>query len=120
MAPKSALAIATQSVQRLVKEEASYHRELEQQEERIKRLSAEPVADDDDGNREFLLNQEKKALEETRKMIPSLKTKIQEALAKLEKAVAEEGKKGAESNVEELDAAKAAVAQAMTAVRENA
>jgi predicted RNase H-like nuclease (RuvC/YqgF family) len=55
MAPRSPLEIATASVQRLVKEEASYHRELQQQTERIKRLESETG---DDENREYMLKQE--------------------------------------------------------------
>lgn len=38
MGPPSQLAIATSSVNRLVKEEASYHKEVEQQEARIAKL----------------------------------------------------------------------------------
>lgn len=57
MAPTAPLAIATSSVQRLVKEEASYHRELEEQTKRIAKLESE-TGTDDDGNREFLLKQE--------------------------------------------------------------
>ena len=38
MAPPSKLAIATSAVQRLVKEEASYHKELEQQKARIQKM----------------------------------------------------------------------------------
>lgn len=57
MAPPSPLSIATSSVQRLVKEEASYHRELQQQEQRIQRLEAE-TGPDEDGNRQYALNQE--------------------------------------------------------------
>jgi tubulin-specific chaperone A len=54
MAPPSKLAIATSSVKRLVKEEASYHKELAQQEARIKKL--EEGSEDD--NAEFQLKQE--------------------------------------------------------------
>ena len=57
MAPPSPLSIATSSLQRLVKEEASYHRELQQQEQRVQRLEAE-TGPDEDGNREYALNQE--------------------------------------------------------------
>lgn len=57
MPPTAPLAIATSSVQRLVKEEASYHRELEEQKKRVAKLESETGADDD-GNREFLLKQE--------------------------------------------------------------
>jgi tubulin-specific chaperone A len=54
MAPPSKLAVATSSVRRLVKEEASYHKELEQQEARIKKLEA----DMSDENAEYQLKQE--------------------------------------------------------------
>ena len=40
MAPPSKLAIASSAVQRLVKEEASYHKELEQQQGRIHKLES--------------------------------------------------------------------------------
>jgi tubulin-specific chaperone A len=57
MPPTAPLAIATSSVRRLVKEEASYHRELEEQAKRVAKLESEAGADDD-GNHEFLLKQE--------------------------------------------------------------
>lgn len=55
MAPRSQLEITTSSVTRLVKEEASYHKELQQQSERIKKLEADTT---DDENREYTLKQE--------------------------------------------------------------
>ncbi|EAU29851.1 conserved hypothetical protein [Aspergillus terreus NIH2624] len=115
MAPRSPLEIATASVQRLVKEEASYHRELQQQTERIKRLESETG---DDENREYMLKQERLALEETKNVLPSLKQKIEESIAKLDSLLVEEGQKGSESNVEHINAAKEAIAQARTAERE--
>ena len=54
MAPPTPLAIATSSLQRLVKEEASYHKELEQQEARLKKVQSEP----DDENADFLVKQQ--------------------------------------------------------------
>lgn len=54
MAPPSKVAIATGSVNRLVKEEASYHKESAQQEERIKKLEAS----EGDENKEYTLKQE--------------------------------------------------------------
>jgi plastocyanin len=54
MPPPSKVAIATGSVLRLVKEEASYHKETVQQEERIKKL--EESAGDE--NKEYTLRQE--------------------------------------------------------------
>ncbi|KAJ9192808.1 hypothetical protein DTO164E3_8159 [Paecilomyces variotii] len=117
MAPPSPLSIATSSVQRLVKEEASYHRELQQQEQRIQRLEAE-TGPDEDGNRQYALNQERRAMEETKAVLPTLKPKISAALQKLEALLVEEGQKGDQSNVEQINAAKDAVAQAKIAVRE--
>ena len=58
MPPASPLAIATSSVQRLVKEEASYHRELEQQTKRLQKLESEGPGADEEGNHAFLLKQE--------------------------------------------------------------
>jgi tubulin-specific chaperone A len=55
MAPPSQLTIATSSVQRLVKEEASYHKELTGQEKRLEKLLA---STDEDENREYSLKQE--------------------------------------------------------------
>jgi len=55
MPPPSQLSIATSSVQRLVKEEASYHKELEKQQARLKNLETNP---DEDENAEFQLRQE--------------------------------------------------------------
>ncbi|KAI5300097.1 hypothetical protein KEM55_000089, partial [Ascosphaera atra] len=107
MAPRSPLSIATQSLQRLVKEELSYHREVEQQQERIKRLQAKPAPEDEDGNREYVMKQENQALEETKIVLPSLKIKISEVLAKLERLLEEENQKGPVSNVGEINAAKA-------------
>ena len=54
MAPPSKLAVATSSVLRLVKEEASYHKEMAQQEVRIKKLE-EGSAEE---NAEYQLKQE--------------------------------------------------------------
>jgi len=54
MAPPSKLKIATGVVTRLVKEEKSYHKEIEQQEARVKK--AETSEGDD--NAEYTLKQE--------------------------------------------------------------
>jgi tubulin-specific chaperone A len=55
MAPPSQLAIATSAVNRLVKEEASYHKELEQQQARIEKLKQAPS---DEENAEWNVKQE--------------------------------------------------------------
>lgn len=54
MAPPSKLSIATSSVQRLLQEESSYHKELEQQEGRVSKLQK----DNSGENAEYLLRQE--------------------------------------------------------------
>ncbi|EXJ77899.1 tubulin binding cofactor A [Capronia epimyces CBS 606.96] len=86
MAP-SQIQIATSSLQRLLKEEASYYKEQVQQEVRIAKLEKEGAgggADDEDGNREFQLKQEKRALEETKAIIPTIRERITSAREKLE------------------------------------
>lgn len=55
MAPPSQLSIAASSVQRLIKEEASYYKELRQQEAR---LATAEAAKDEDENAEYQLRQE--------------------------------------------------------------
>jgi hypothetical protein len=55
MAPPSPLAIATSSVQRLVKEETSYHKELKNQEARLEKLVN---STEEDENAEYQLKQE--------------------------------------------------------------
>jgi Tubulin binding cofactor A len=55
MAPPSPLAIATSVVQRLVKEETSYHKELKNQEARLEKLVNSTEADE---NAEYQLKQE--------------------------------------------------------------
>ncbi|ETN44384.1 uncharacterized protein HMPREF1541_10564 [Cyphellophora europaea CBS 101466] len=85
MAP-SHLSIATGALQRLVKEEASYHKEMEQQKVRIAKLEGEKGTEvsGSDGNEAFELRQEKQALEETKRVIPGLREKITSAREKLE------------------------------------
>ncbi|GAB7360870.1 hypothetical protein MBLNU230_g0856t1 [Neophaeotheca triangularis] len=112
MPPPSQLAIATSSLNRLVKEEASYHKELEQQQSRIAKLESNP--DSENENAEYELRQEKKAAEETKAVFPQMKTKITEAKEKLDEQLAS----GEEHSPEEITKAKEAAAAAMTAMRE--
>jgi len=90
MAPPSALAIATQAVQRLVKEESYYHKEQASQEGRIKKLEDDIAAGspDLDSNAEYVLKQEKTALEETKKVFEPLKERIVRAVNTLEEQIA--------------------------------
>jgi tubulin-specific chaperone A len=54
MPPPSQLSIATGSVTRLIKEQASYYKELEQQLARMEKITGET----EDENAEFILKQE--------------------------------------------------------------
>lgn len=54
MAPPSKLGVATSSLLRLIKEEASYHKEMEQQQSRIAKWESNP----NDENAEYSLKQE--------------------------------------------------------------
>jgi tubulin-specific chaperone A len=56
MPAPSPLSIATSSVSRLIREEASYHAELAKQEERLRKALEDPDTDGD--NVEFTLKQE--------------------------------------------------------------
>jgi len=83
--PPSQLQIATSALRRLVKEEASYHQEMKGQEQRIAKMeSGGDEAEGEEGNREFSLRQERKALEETKAVFPSLLGRITHAREKLE------------------------------------
>lgn len=108
MAPPSQLSIAASSLMRLVKEEVSYHKELQQQQSRIQKL--EEGGDDADGNAEYTLRQEKKAAEETRRIFPPLRERIKEALEKVEMQLEATQQSGSESNVDEVTKAKEAIA----------
>ena len=57
MAPPSQLSIATSSVNRLLKEEASYRTELEGQHRRLEALQSE-TGDDEEGNRAWNIGQQ--------------------------------------------------------------
>jgi tubulin-specific chaperone A len=59
MPAPSPLHIATQVVQRLVKEEKSYHKELEGQQKRVEKLKADMASGvNTDENAEYILKQE--------------------------------------------------------------
>ncbi|CAO2653927.1 Nn.00g106600.m01.CDS01 [Neocucurbitaria sp. VM-36] len=114
MAPPSKLAIATGVVLRLVKEEASYHKEIEQQEARIKKSETS----EGDENAEYTLRQERQALQETKNVLPGMKTKIEQALERLEEELEGNKEAGGDASTEEVTKAKDAVAKAKVAIRE--
>ncbi|KAK3717992.1 tubulin folding cofactor A [Vermiconidia calcicola] len=115
MGPPSQLAIATSVVNRLVKEERSYHKEMEHQQSSIAKLEQ----GGGDENAEFTLRQERKALEQTKAMFPEIRTKIQEALNKLEQQLEQDKGPGDQSTPEDITKAKEAIASALTAIRES-
>jgi len=110
MAPPSALAIATQAVQRLVKEESYYHKEQASQEKRIEKLEEDIAAGGAnlDSNAEYVLKQEKTALEETKKVFEPLKERIVKAVGTLEEQIAISESEGV-APAEELTKAKEAL-----------
>ncbi|KAF2268864.1 tubulin-specific chaperone-like protein Rbl2 [Lojkania enalia] len=111
--PPSKLAVATSSVTRLVKEEASYHKELEQQAARIKTLELNKS----DENAEYQLKQERQALEETKNVFPTVRTKIQEALKKLEEELEATKAEGGDAATE-VTKAKEAIVEGKKALSE--
>ncbi|KAI1264309.1 putative tubulin-specific chaperone Rbl2 [Xylariaceae sp. FL1019] len=88
------LTIATQSVQRLVKEETYYRKELADQSSRVEKLEAQLKTSAEE-NAEFMLKQEQKAIEETRAVFAPLRERIDEALQRLEEQIATGESEGA-------------------------
>ncbi|KAH6610494.1 tubulin binding cofactor a [Trichoderma cornu-damae] len=113
MPPPSALAIATGAVNRLLKEEASYHKELEEQEAKAKAQEERLRSgqDDEDGNATYILKQQKMVVEQTKGVFKPLRDRIAKAVEKLEDLVASEEKSGT-ATPEELANAKAALDKA--------
>ncbi|GKT55208.1 tubulin-specific chaperone Rbl2 [Colletotrichum tofieldiae] len=111
MAPPSQLTVATLSVTRLLKEEISYEKELIQQKAKVATLEAEikEGKPDEDGNREYMLRQLKLAVEETQKIFPALRTRVEDATVKLEEQIALAESGGA--SPEEVSTAKQALAK---------
>ncbi|POR39733.1 Tubulin binding cofactor A [Tolypocladium paradoxum] len=111
MPSPSPLAIASGSVQRLLKEEASYHKELADQEAQVKALEEQLKAGqgDEDGNAEFMQT----AVEQTKAVFGPLKTRIAAAVAKLEDQVA--ASEGSGAHAGDLEQATAVLAQAKAA-----
>jgi len=106
MAPPSKLTVKIQALQRLIKEEASYHKEQGKQEERIKKLEA----DKSDENAEYLLRQERAGLDETIRLFPHMREKIKVAVTEL-KAQLESGKADGSAKEDEIKLAEDTIAQ---------
>ncbi|KAI1495727.1 tubulin binding cofactor A [Biscogniauxia marginata] len=88
MPAPSPLAIATSAVQRLVKEDNLYRKELAQQTERVAKLETELKNGAGDGNAEFVIKQEQQALRETKAVFAPLHERIAEAVQRLEEQIA--------------------------------
>ncbi|KAJ2968892.1 hypothetical protein NQ176_g8954 [Zarea fungicola] len=116
MPAPSALAISTGAVQRLLKEEASYHKELAEQEQTVKNLEEKLKAGtaDEDGNEAFMLKQQQTAIEQTKAVFGPLKQRITTAVEKLEDQLAAAEDAGAPDA--EITQAKAMLVQAKAAV----
>ncbi|MCJ1295572.1 hypothetical protein MMC34_007135 [Xylographa carneopallida] len=136
MAPPSQLSIATSSLVRLVKEESSYHKELQGQLARIEHL------DKTDENAEYILKQEvrqrvtsriykfkyfnltsqwllqKKGIEETKAMFPELRDRIKAAMERLDLQLEAAKGAGANSDAVEISKAEEAIARAKTSYKE--
>jgi tubulin-specific chaperone A len=120
MPPPSQLAIATSSVRRLLKEEKSYRTELVQQQEKTKVLEDKINKGEvthEDGNDDFMLKQQKQAIEQTKAVFEPLRQRIDDAVAKLESQIELREKSGAPEA--ELEQAKAALLEAQQAKTES-
>ncbi|KAH7034812.1 tubulin binding cofactor A [Microdochium trichocladiopsis] len=113
MPAPSPLAIATQAVTRLVKEDKFYQKEVTAQTEKIKKLEANlPEASKTDENAEYMLRQEQKALEETKAVFSPLHEKIADAVQRLEEHIATAESEGGPEG--EIAKAKEALEQGKT------
>ncbi|KAJ1331062.1 Tubulin binding cofactor A [Microdochium nivale] len=89
MPAPSPLAIATQAVNRLVKEEKYYKKEVTTQTETIKKLEEDlPESSKTDENAEYMLKQQERALGETKAIFEPLHEKIADAVQRLEEHIA--------------------------------
>lgn len=84
MAPPTPLAIATSSLTRLQKELSTYHTELSTQQTQLTTKQARLAADGDSDNLAYEVKQEERAVEETRRMLGVMGSKVEDARRKLE------------------------------------
>ncbi|KAF2211208.1 hypothetical protein CERZMDRAFT_106476 [Cercospora zeae-maydis SCOH1-5] len=112
------ITIYTSALKRLVKEEASYRKEHKSQLERIAKLEA---SQGDDENAEYILRQERKALEETEAIFPQLKLKITEAKETVEAELAKPAQNRGDQSMtpEDVTNAKEAIAAALVVIGES-
>ncbi|KAL6714592.1 tubulin folding cofactor A [Lecanora helva] len=121
MAPPSQLAIATSSINRLLKEESLYRAELKSQERQLEKLKGDgsvPAvnhqeageAEKGNGNEEFLIRQGEQAIQETKAVFGPLREKITGMVEKVEGLLSSDRSKAFPAM--EVEAAKDAVARA--------
>ncbi|MCJ1328550.1 hypothetical protein MMC10_005227 [Thelotrema lepadinum] len=110
----SPLSVATSALSRLVKEESSYHKELEQQQASVTKLEQSSG----DENKEYMIRQERKGIEETKKLFPELKSKIKAAMDNLEDQLEANKTTEKDASTEEVTKAKEAISQAKISYRE--
>ncbi|KAL8692698.1 MAG: hypothetical protein Q9218_002319 [Villophora microphyllina] len=113
MPPPSPLAIASSSVQRLLKEETTYRTELESQEKRLRKL--ENDSGEDDGNREFQIKQENQAIKETKAVFEPLRQKVEDAVRSLEQLLSSGD--NTELDEKEVETAKGLISKAKASDR---
>ncbi|KAK5990666.1 hypothetical protein PT974_08935 [Cladobotryum mycophilum] len=120
MPPPSPLAIATGAVNRLVKEESTYHKELVDGETELKKLEEKLKSgeQDEDGNAEFLIRQQRTSVEQTKAVFSPLKKKIEAAVEKLND-LAQSAEKDGIAPPAELENAKTALANAKAALEKS-
>ncbi|KXJ96024.1 tubulin binding cofactor A [Microdochium bolleyi] len=114
MPAPSPLAIATQAVNRLVKEDKYYEKEVTAQTEKIKKLEEGLLeASKTDENAEYMLKQEQRALGETKAIFAPLREKIADAVQRLEEHIATAESEGGPAD--EIAKAKEALEQGKAA-----
>ncbi|KAF8470165.1 putative tubulin-specific chaperone Rbl2 [Kalaharituber pfeilii] len=79
MPAPSSLSIKTSSVLRLTKEEKSYHKELASAKKSLESMLAEEGEAD-----EYAIKQQRKVVEETKAMIPTVRKNLEDAVSSLE------------------------------------
>ncbi|KEZ44316.1 hypothetical protein SAPIO_CDS3282 [Scedosporium apiospermum] len=85
----SKLHIATQALFRLIKEEKSYHKELQHQKQRVERLKAELAKGINvDVNSEYMIRQEERAIAQTEAVFAPLHKKIEDGIKSVQEELA--------------------------------
>ncbi|KAI5814123.1 putative tubulin-specific chaperone Rbl2 [Pyronema omphalodes] len=78
MPPPTILAIKTSAVKRLIKEDASYHKQLTLDQARLEKMENDGESD------KYAIAQQKKVVEETQAAIPVVRQRLEDAIQDLE------------------------------------